>query len=96
MATDNIDILLDSDYEDKIVDGDFAIGDGRLDDCNIILQLNAGELKSDPILGPTLIRMINSNISPTQIKQKCTLHLNRDGKFPKKFDIKNGFIDLEL
>lgn len=96
MATDNIDILLDADNEDKIEGGDFAIGDGTLDDCNIILQLNTGDLKSDVILGPTLIRMINSHTSPTQMKQEIKLHLNRDNKFPKEINFNNGTIDIDM
>lgn len=96
MATDSTDILLDDDFEDKIENGDFAIGDSTLDDCNIILKLNTGSLKSDPILAPNLIKMINSNISPTQIKQEIKLHLNRDNKYPKSLDIKNGFVDIEM
>lgn len=96
METDNIDILLDSDGEDKIEGGDFAIGDGVQDDCSIILQLNAGELKSDPMLGPTLIRMMNSHTSPTQMKQQIKLHLNRDNKYPKDIKFNNGTIDIEM
>lgn len=96
MAKDNVDILLDEDMEDKVVNGDFAIGDSTLDDCNIILKLNTGSLKSDPILGPNLIRMMNSNMSPTQIKQLIKLHLNRDNKHPRKLDLNNGFVDIEM
>lgn len=96
MATDNVDILLDADYEDKIEGGDFVMGDGTLDDCNIIMKLNTGDLKSDVILGPTLIRMINSHTSPTQIKQEIKLHLNRDNKFPKEISFKNGLINIDI
>jgi hypothetical protein len=96
MAMDNQDILLDTDFEDKVVDGDFAVGDGILDDCNIILKLNTGALKSDVVIGPNLIRLMNSNISPTQFKQEIKLHLNRDGKYPKKLEIVEGNINIEM
>lgn len=96
MATDNTDILLDPDFEDRIEAGDFAIGDGTLDDCNIILKLNTGDLKSDVMLGPTLIRMINSNTSPTQMKQEMKLHLNRDNKYPKEIVFENGSIKIDM
>ena len=42
MATDNTDILLDADGDDKVANGDFALGDGRLDDGEIIFKLNTG------------------------------------------------------
>lgn len=96
MAKDNIDILLDADGDDKIENGDFAIGDGVLDDCNIIVQLNQGSLKSDPLLGPTIIRMMNSNVSKGEIVQAIKLHLKRDDKEPKKLDITNGSINIEM
>lgn len=96
MAKDNVDILLDENFEDKVVNGDFAIGDGTLDDCNIIVKLNTGSIKSDPILGPNLVKMINSHLSPTQIIQQIKLHLNRDNKQPKKLEITNGFINIEM
>lgn len=93
---DNVDILLDENNEDKIEGGDFAIGDGILDDCSIILSLNTGSLKSDVMLAPNLIRMINSNISPTEIKQQIKLHLNRDNKYPKQVSLTNGFVNIEM
>jgi hypothetical protein len=96
MATENNDILLNDDGSFKIENGDFAIGDGTLDDCNIIIKANTGTIKLDPILGPNIIRMTNSNTSPTQMKQEIKLHLNRDNKFPKKLDITNGFINIDM
>ncbi len=96
MATDNIDILLDSDFEDSIVGGDYAIGDGTLDDCQVIFKLNTGALKSDPILGPNMVKMINSRKTPSEIKQILKLNLNRDSKYPRTLEIINGFVNIQM
>ena len=97
MVTDNnTDILLDNDYEDKVENGDFAIGDGVQDDCQVILGLTTGALKSDPILAPNLIQLINSNKGPSEVIQKIKLNLNRDSKYPKSIELKNGAVDIKL
>jgi hypothetical protein len=96
MATVNDDILLDEDGDDLVRDGDWAVGDGTLDDCWIIFGLNKGTVKSDPLLGPNLQLMINAPTVPTTIKQALDLALEMDGKTPKKLDIVNGHIDFEI
>lgn len=81
MATDsNSDIVLDGDFDDKHLYGDFELGDGRVDDCRCILKLNSGALKSDPIMGPNLILMMNGKVTETDLKQIIDLHFRRDGK----------------
>lgn len=96
MATDNDDILLDAQGDDQIANGDFLVGDGRLDDCAIILRLNTASLKSDPVLAPNLVELINSKGGATDMKKTLRIHLERDGKQFKKLDVKNGKIDFEL
>lgn len=96
MATDNNDILLDDDGEDKVKDGDFAVGDGTIDDCFIIFRLNKGMLKGNVMMGPNLQLMINDNKPPTKIKQEMSLSLEMDGKTAKKLDIVNGVLDFEI
>ena len=96
MDMDNIDILLQSDGDDAAENGDFKIGDGRLDDCYTILKLNSGALKSDPVLAPNLIMLINSKAGSSTIKQTLALHLARDKKKYKVLEVKNGIIDFEI
>lgn len=93
---DDEDVILDDNGACRIEGGDFVIGDGTLDDCFLILKLNTGALKSDPILGPNLIRMINSKQTTSEMKQTIQLHMARDNKNFKKLDIINGNIDFEL
>lgn len=96
MATVNDDILIDNNGDEQVINGDFAIGDGSIDDCLIIMKLNTGALKSDPILGPNLITLINKHNGALEAKQAIKLHLNRDKKTFKKLEITNGKIVFEL
>jgi len=87
------DVLLDENDDLIILNGDFLIGESEMQDVGIITRLVQGNLKWDPVLGPNLITMMNSNKSPADIKNKMKLHLQRDNKdynkIKKKLDI-NG------
>lgn len=74
------DMLLDENDDLLIINGDFVIGESFDQEVGIILRMYPGELKEDPVLGPQLIRLINSNTSELEIKQLVKLHLARDGK----------------
>lgn len=74
------DILLD-DTDDLIIEsGDFVFGESLTQEVGLVLRLNQGELKSDPLLGPNIIRMVNSNVTTEALKTKMKLHLQRDNK----------------
>jgi hypothetical protein len=92
----NIDILLDENGDDAAENGDFKIGDGRLDDCYTIFKLNSNSLKYDPVLAPNLVMMINSKASSLDIKQALALNLGRDNKKYKTLEVKNGIIHFEI
>tara|TARA_R100001369_G_scaffold89325_1_gene126839 strand:- start:176 stop:478 length:303 start_codon:yes stop_codon:yes gene_type:complete len=76
-----IDILLDGN-DDVLFDdnGELILGETTLQEVGIIARLNKGDLKSDPLLGPNLIELINSNAPKSEIRQRLRLHLERDGK----------------
>lgn len=98
MATDrsNYDIALDDDGDDSIKNGDFELDDGTEDDCVIILKLNRGALKADPLLGPSIVTMMNKKFGSSDIIQAVRIALERDQKRPKKLNIVSGNINLEL
>ena len=73
-------ILLDENYDLRIENGGFVIGETLNQEVSIILQLNQGQLRHDPLLGPNLIQLINSNTSQTEIQTRVKLHLERDKK----------------
>lgn len=74
------DALLDANDDLLIENGDFVIGESLTQEVGIILRLNQGQLKSDPLLGPNLVRLINSKASTQDIQTMVKTHLARDGK----------------
>lgn len=74
------DFLLNDSNELIIRNGDLAISESTIQEVALVLELNQGELKSDPILGPNLFRHINAKGNKSTIETKVRLHLARDGK----------------
>lgn len=75
------DILIDSNAKDAILrDGDFVTGDSLDQEVELILSMEQGELKEDPMLGAGLIRLVHSNGNELSIRQLASVHLARDGK----------------
>jgi len=87
------DILLDANDDLDIVNGDFVIGESVLQEVGIILRLNSGELKSDPVLAPNLIQLVNSASNNQEFEERVRLFLKRDNKnyedIKKLINIKN-------
>ncbi len=74
------DIQLDTQDDLVMQNGDFAAGESLLQEVGILLRLNQGELKSDPLLGPNLIELEKGTASAKAFKTRVRLHLQRDGK----------------
>ncbi len=73
-------ILLDDNFEIVVRNGTVAIGETLIQEVHIILQMNQGELRSDPLLGPNLIYRIKGKKNQSEIKQAVKLALARDRK----------------
>ena len=76
-----------------IRNGDFVVGESQLQEVGILLRLNPGEIKNDPVLGPALIRFIKSDTPVDVIRQQARLHLERDGKNYEEIKDKIRFND---
>lgn len=74
------DILFDENGDLAITNGDFVIDESLDQEVATILQMNKGDFKEFPILGPNLIRLVNSNTSAIELKQIIKTELKRDGK----------------
>lgn len=74
------DILLDDSDDLNIVNGDFVIGESTLQEVGIILRLNSGELRNDPVLAPNLIQLVNSASKEQEFEERVRLFLRRDNK----------------
>ena len=57
----------------------FVIGDTLIQNAAIVLELNQGELKEDPVLGANLIRYIRSQADKRAIEKQMKIHLKRAG-----------------
>lgn len=73
-------ILLGDDGDLKAINGKIDFGDTLTQEVSLLLTLNQGELKSDPILGPGLVKLIRSGASPSKLQALVRTHLARDGK----------------
>lgn len=74
------DLLLDQNDDLDFTGGDFNLGESTLQDVGIILRLNQGDLKTDPVMGPNLIRFIKRPVSQEKVDALVKLNLARDGK----------------
>ncbi|MEH0008007.1 MAG: hypothetical protein V6Z82_04735 [Flavobacteriales bacterium] len=73
------DIMLEND-DLKITAGDLCIGYSLTQEVKIILRLNQGELKNDPLLGPNLLQLVKGKPAAQEFKERVKIHLGRDGK----------------
>jgi hypothetical protein len=74
------DILLDDMDDLRVLGGDLVIGESYTQEVGIILRINQGEVKSDPLIGANLIRMIRTDVATDELRKQVKLHLSRDGK----------------
>lgn len=74
------DILLGTDNDLQIVNGDFLIGESEIQEVGIILQMNQGELKSDPLIGANLVTMIRGGFDKEKIERHVETQMNLDNK----------------
>lgn len=74
------DYQLTDDGDLKIEGGDFVFGESDTDDAFIILGMNQGEWKGDPLTGCNMVQRIRSNQGPTEIERVVRAQMQRDGK----------------
>jgi len=73
-------ILLDDDNDLKIVGKRMLIGESTMQEVGVILQMNQGELKTVPMLGPNLVQLKKTNASRFDIEQRMRINLAMDRK----------------
>lgn len=73
-------ILLGNDGDIVIINGKMVIGDSEIQETAIIVDMNQGEHKFVPVLGPNLMQLIKSKASKFDIDQRLRVHLAKDGK----------------
>ncbi len=74
------DILLDAQGDLLFENGDLVIGESLEQEVAMLLQVNKGEFKEDPIVGCDFIKMLKGNVSELELKKVVKIQLARDGK----------------
>lgn len=74
------DILLTVDNDLMILNGDFFVGESEMQEVGIILQMNQGELKSNPLIGGNLIPSIRGIRNDAKVKRHIEMQMELDGK----------------
>ena len=73
-------ILLDENNDLKIVNGKLQLGNPLMQEVGIILQMNQGELKIDPLIGANLIVKMRGIENRHKIESLIDSQLELDGK----------------
>ncbi len=73
-------ILLDDNYEVLITNKSMVVGSSVMQEVAVILSMNQGDQKFNPVLGPNLIQLKKSKASKFDIQQRVRVHLAKDGK----------------
>lgn len=72
------DILLDSDFDLLIVNGDFAIGDGIDQEIALLINTWVGHWKQNPLLGVGITQHLNSSGQGPTIIRNIGVALDTD------------------
>lgn len=79
MLDDNGDLMI---RPRKLSDGKLSgliLNDTLIQDSAIVLEMNQGEWKEDPVLGPSLLRYLRSHADRSRIQKQIQVHLSCAG-----------------
>lgn len=83
-----IGLLLGNDFDllinpkrlsNGLIDTGFSLGPSIDQEAAIVLKMNQGELKEDPLLGPSLTKFMRGGHSTMAIEHRIRQHLTRAG-----------------
>ena len=89
------DLLLDTNGDLLIKNGDLVIDDSFYQEVGILLKSAPGEFKSYPLFGVDLAAFVNDETQSITLKSKVKEQLKYDGKTLKTFEIKNEKIVID-
>lgn len=100
LDTDNdLKITVKKDADGKISAG-LVIDEAKLQDAFIVLKLNRGDLKEDPVLGTDLLFMIRSKLSKEKIIKTVKIGLRRAGidfdEIKKEIELNINKVNIDL
>ncbi len=79
-----MDIMRDIDGDVTIIDTGLVHGDSELQEVVTILQLNQGQIRFAPLLGPNLIKFVKGPANQEAIDSVLGKHFKMDGKDYRK------------
>ena len=78
-----------------IENGDFVVAESTQQEIDHILRIPSGALRHEPRIGVFALRFVKSR-SFDQLRRDIHEHLSRDGKTPRKLEVKDNNITIEL
>jgi len=88
------DILLDDDFDLKIVDGDFVIDDATTQNEQLLLLLTKGELKQYPVDTVGIVTYVDDE-SRSALIQEIERQFTADGMQVNKVALEAGIVKTE-
>ena len=79
LLADNGDLAIKPVLEKDGIRSGIIIGGSEIQNASIVLGMNQGELKEDPLIGPNLLRFIRAKATKTAVIRQVRIHLERDG-----------------
>lgn len=73
-------IALDDNGDLLISNGSVVLKDTTAQEVELILTMNQGELKTQPLLGANLIQFLKSKPKQYEVEERVKLHLAMDNK----------------
>ncbi|EEI90199.1 hypothetical protein HMPREF0765_4150 [Sphingobacterium spiritivorum ATCC 33300] len=73
-------ILLTAENNLLIISRRLVVGDSRMQEVALILQMNQGEQKFEPVLGANLIQYSKTKVKNFDIESRVKIHLALDDK----------------
>ena len=92
---DRIDILLDTDNDLKIYNGDFHVGAADMHHAEVLLISAPGSFKQYPLIGANIRSLISGKLD-VSARRDLKVQLAADGYKARKITIVNGALEIEL
>jgi hypothetical protein len=90
------DILLDTDGDLLIENGDFVIGASDSQHIDHIVNAQLGEYKEHLLVGFGAINYLKTNVSEMEFKRDLKVQLEIDGYQDASIDLSGGFSKLKI
>ncbi|MDM1557052.1 hypothetical protein HX126_21080 [Chryseobacterium indologenes] len=80
------DIILDENFDVKIEDGDFVVGESTYQNQNLLILADKGQFKMDPTVGVGVRRFLESN-KKDDLAREIRQEFMKDGMIVKSLTI---------